>query len=1086
MTAFLSSLAGYLKRQEWVARADADLLGDYVAHGSTEAFSAIVARYSPLVWGICRRSLGNGPDAEDVFQATFLALARHANRLRHRESLAAWLHGVTRRIAEKARVARSRQPAIGLACDPVTPPEPTTSDLLLALDEELLRLPDRYRAPLLLCFWQGLTQREAAHRLGCSEGAVKGRLERGRRRLAERLTRRGFAPQALLACPLGTVAVPGALLARAAQCVGEAIPPSVTALANGVVVAGWARMRLVLLSLLLTSAVAVGVVGGGKSGPPETGPLVLATAASLPQGDGPAVDLLGDPLPEGAITRVGTTRLKTRNYVCCLVYSPDGRRLAYGTENGVLHVSAAADGKAIWEMKRGQADHNPLTELLFSPDGRLLAASGFWGKSVRLLDAATGKVLHTLPNTTEKHENWGRLLQGPTFAFTPDGKTLLVAGKDGTVHLWDVATGVRKATLGKASKVILSLTLTADGRTVAVAHYDGEMHLWDVEKREHLKQRTSRAPHPHLTALAPDGKTVAVVTGATRVELQEPEGGRRHALELGGRLMGMSFVGKGTTLITADADRRVVTWDVNTGKPLQTTTCDPSLFQWNAKSGTDLSVRAWFRADGKALAWDDVGTIRPWDLTTGREVVARSAYASGTMWAGFSADGRRLRVGGVDGELGEWDAATGRSLRTLRPIDGKNGTGFVAASDRRRILAVPRGTHPNKARATEGRIMVWDTSGDADPMPVREQVAWAWYAALTPDNRLIVSPESDGTIRVYEAATGKLVRSFPGGKLEYHPTFTPDGRWLVTVSGGSYPMKVRRYDFATGRVERELVGPANATDVALSPDGRLIASGHSKGPGGGPGADVEQDVLILWETSTGREIRRIPTGHYHFDSLAFSPDGRLLASSGSGLEIRLWEVASGQERRRYGGHGDTVEALDFAPDGTRLASASRDGTALVWRLFDPPPARPAALTTLWDDLAKDAATAHKAIAQLVVADGAVAFLGTRLQPVDKPSPAQLQTWITELGSDTFVTRDAADKNLRRVGGWFEEGLRRARDAAKDLEVRRRLDAILKHVERVEDRPDDLRRLRGIEVLERIGTAEARKILAALRREGARP
>jgi hypothetical protein len=370
---------------------------------------------------------------------------------------------------------------------------------------------------------------------------------------------------------------------------------------------------------------------------------------------------------------------------------------------------------------------------------------------------------------------------------------------------------------------------------------------------------------------------------------------------------------------------------------------------------------------------------------------------------------------------------------------------------------------------------MWDTTRSENVyVPMRSQVASAWDAVFTPDDRHIVSIEMDGFVRVYETATGKLSRSFRGDTRDSQPRLSADGKRLVflgTIAGDVEDFKtVRVYDFTTGKFEREFTGPGNATVHAISPHGRLLASGHSNPK------SITQDttVLILWETATGQEIRRIPSNQW-FKSLAFSPDGRLLASGDHESALHLWEVASGQVREHYKGHRGSIPHLDFAPDNTRLASASSDGTALVWRLFDPP-ASVASLPTLWDDLAKDAATAHKAIGQLLVAEGAVTFLGKHLKPIREPSAEQIKQWITELGSETFATREAAEKNLRHISGRFAPALRRAREKSDDLEVKRRLDAILKQAEHHETRPKDLRLLRALEVLERSGTTDARKIL----------
>src|SRR5262245_43794279 len=184
---------------------DAALLARFLAARDERAFAALVERHGPLVLHVCRRVLGNVHDAEDAFQATFLVLARKAETVHPREALAAWLHGVARRVALKARTARARRarlarPLEAPAADPRPDPLAALSarELLLIVDEELQRLPPVNRLPLILCCLEGHSLEETARQLGWTTGSVKGRLERGRQRLHERLLRRGLTLSAAL------------------------------------------------------------------------------------------------------------------------------------------------------------------------------------------------------------------------------------------------------------------------------------------------------------------------------------------------------------------------------------------------------------------------------------------------------------------------------------------------------------------------------------------------------------------------------------------------------------------------------------------------------------------------------------------------------------------------------------------------------------------------------------------------------------------------------------------------------------------------------------------------------------------------
>src|SRR5262249_23252894 len=173
---------------------DSGPLSRFLTARDRGAFEALVARHGPMVLRVCQHLLGNRQDAEDAFQATFLVLARKAANVRPPGALAGWLHGVAYRVALKARTAALRRRHQGLAPN-LEPPDPrpdpllelTAREALRALEEEVQRLPEAYRLPVVLCCLHGATQEEAARQLGCTPGSVRGRLERGRARLHARL-----------------------------------------------------------------------------------------------------------------------------------------------------------------------------------------------------------------------------------------------------------------------------------------------------------------------------------------------------------------------------------------------------------------------------------------------------------------------------------------------------------------------------------------------------------------------------------------------------------------------------------------------------------------------------------------------------------------------------------------------------------------------------------------------------------------------------------------------------------------------------------------------------------------------------------
>ncbi len=257
--------------------ADAELLQKFLACRDEVAFEALVRRHGPMVLGVCRRLLADAEDAEDAFQATFLVFVQRAGSIRKPEQVGSWLYGVAYRTARKARAraARRRDRRRSLTDfaveDPV--PEIVWRELRPVLEEELNALPERLRAPVVLCYLEGRTKRQAARALGCPEGTVASRLQRARERLRKRLAARGLAlPSAVVAAALsqttGPAAVPASLVASTVQAaagraarrlVAGAASTGAAALAEGVLRSMFfAKYAVVTAILVLTGLIGVG------------------------------------------------------------------------------------------------------------------------------------------------------------------------------------------------------------------------------------------------------------------------------------------------------------------------------------------------------------------------------------------------------------------------------------------------------------------------------------------------------------------------------------------------------------------------------------------------------------------------------------------------------------------------------------------------------------------------------------------------------------------------------------------------------------------------------------------------------------
>jgi RNA polymerase sigma factor (sigma-70 family) len=329
---------------------DAVLLKRFVTANDREAFELLVARHGPMVLGTARRLVDNVHDAEDVFQAVFLSLARLAKSIRHGCALPAWLHRTTGRVAAKLRANRLVPSAL--------PPERyehsdpgaglVWREVCQALDEELQRLPQRLRSPLLLCYLSGLTRDEAARQLGWSLGTLKRRLEQGRNALRIRLSRRRIASVGLAL----TVLTPDALQAAVSKSLLDTsmslvrstavVPARISALVLGSVCTMKGLAMKSILALGAAIALGAGIYAGlGQTDPPkQTQEKKVETEAKPGQQSGVQPD---DPLPQSSTLRFGTSRFRLGIPVSNMAISADGKVAVAVNPNHVLGAARVFD-----------------------------------------------------------------------------------------------------------------------------------------------------------------------------------------------------------------------------------------------------------------------------------------------------------------------------------------------------------------------------------------------------------------------------------------------------------------------------------------------------------------------------------------------------------------------------------------------------------------------------------------------------------------------------------------------------------------------------------------------------------------------
>jgi dipeptidyl aminopeptidase/acylaminoacyl peptidase len=380
--------------------------------------------------------------------------------------------------------------------------------------------------------------------------------------------------------------------------------------------------------------------------------------------------------------------------------------------------------------------------------------------------------------------------------------------------------------------------------------------------------------------------------------------------------------------------------------------------------------------------------------------------------------------------------------------------------------------------ATGRRVQVLDGHKDQKPME-----GWITCLAFSPDGKRLAEASRDGTVGLWDLAAGNEERRLTGheGRV-WSVAFSPDGKTLLT---GARDQTVRLWDAASGRELRLMDGHQSEIEgVAYSPDGRLVAAGARDGQ------------VRVWSAATGRLVHvldepqtwRSRLAHHHDGrTLAFSPDGRLLAS-GSWEVVQVWETASGKERVRFAGHKGEVNALAFSPDGRTLVTGSFDESVIFWDLtgrrkdgrLATAELSPTELEAEWSALrGEDATRAHRAVWTLA-ADPKQAFplLKGQLKPVEPADEKVVARLIARLDDDDFNVREEAAQELAKLPV-VEPALRKALEGNPSAELRQRVQHLLEARESGESSADWTATLRALEVLEQLGTPEAREWLRAL-------
>jgi RNA polymerase sigma factor (sigma-70 family) len=924
--------------------ADRALVGRFADRADQSAFAEIVRRHGPMVLGVCRRATRDAHLADDAFQATFLVLARRAGSLRNPEALASWLFGVARRVGLAAR-RRHRPAEQGPQFRTGRENLPDWDDLLRALDEELARLPEQYRAPLLACYLEGLTQDEAAARLGWSLSTVRRRVGAGRELLRARMTARGATLGtglfAGLLAPAAAAPVPDALARRVADlAAGDPVPAAVRALAAAGRPAGaWAAAAAVLV----TCGLALGVGAGRGAGPFDP--------TRPPRADRTATDAPADPLPPGAIARMGSLRLRHTGGV---------ETLAFGLGGDVL-VSAHYPAAHVWDTRTGRLLQtlgrrydDDTTETVvgavgMSADGRTLTV-----QASRMLDKRSsasrsfvwslegdGRELRDFAIRQDLDRKTG--FTGP-HVFAPDGSAMAeVDHPDDVVWVWDKAGNPVAKLEGAVGNFAgwrrrAPLAFAPDGKVLYTVLPDHTVKAWDVATAAATRSFGTGKPRPQAVAVSADGKRLATFAATApkggpdwvrvpeAVRVWDPATGelaREIAWKDGaGDALALGFVGG--RVWAAAASYAGVTFrlfDPATGRTER---------EWTAATPGRRADAVALSPGAKVFAAAfNGGAIQLFDAATGKDITPGGGHRGEVYGLRFTPDGKHLVTVSGDETARTWDAATGKELAVrdglvrFTPLSADGAVLFVSRC---------RGVTPDQD--------AWDVvaTDRVTGRPLWESPD-VFVATPHPDGKTVWAYRREKKeVAVLDAATGKALRTLP---LPTVPAGFGDAGRLAVCSDGKgftgwdaatgqkrfgWEAKaaglVRSGTFRAGDQDREYADSVDAS--AVSPDGKFVAVVVSRT------LLIEDDTSSLYvcEAATGKVVWQVKSDHAFGRSVEFSPDGRRVAVAG--WKARVFDAATGDGKAVLDGHRGFTTVVAFSRDGKRLATGGSDGTAVVW------------------------------------------------------------------------------------------------------------------------------------------------------------
>jgi eukaryotic-like serine/threonine-protein kinase len=543
----------------------------------------------------------------------------------------------------------------------------------------------------------------------------------------------------------------------------------------------------------------------------------------------------------------------------------------------------------------------------FSPDGKTLVSCGQDG-TVRFWDVATGQSLRTIPAQDQAGEV-------NSAEFSADGRTLVTASDDGKVRLWNLGTYVLEATI-PAHKADAYARFAPDGRRlISAGRRDGLVKLWDIATYEQVVSIKASAKDLENVVFSPDGRTLATVGEDGYIKLWNsvdlsPTGS---ILVSGRPVYGLAFSADGTRIATGDVAGILRVWD-------RSSFALRNEFRDAQQHTADIQSVAFLAGDRMIVSAGGYAILKLWDAATGKCLGSLLGHTDKIWGVSISPDGTTLATASSDGSVKLWDARPPRLERTLSPLSANEPASMAFTPDGETLIVaqvIGRETFiPLDGTAgyrVDARLEVggFDTNtGTQRFQRLLEQGKKAYGPVPISGGALAIFSFPDGTATGWEVATGKRLATI--GRVD--SIYSASDHSLV-VKRPSGPLEL--VDAATGETRRVLKGTESSAYLAYSPKGDILAF-------------RERDQLVIWDVATNRESRRRRMNRPFTTPAVISPDATILAIAESAAEVQLWDVGTLELRGTLRGHFDAIRDLSFSPDGRTLVSSSKDGTVKLW------------------------------------------------------------------------------------------------------------------------------------------------------------